>query len=148
MSRLRIPVTVSKAIFRPLSITLSTGRNSTKHLPAAAPTSTTLSIIWLLSKHGGGSFGGGPSRGVPGCVKCQPGAMTPTPGSDLIVFPSSLTVPVPITIHLPASWSKDQNKLFSPGCNPSKLGNCIGAGTSKLVAPPSASLLNPFAPPA
>ncbi len=97
------------------------------------PSSSSSSLPVLLSSLE--EFGGLLFVGTPGFAKCHPGARIPTPGSDSIINPSSLTVPVPITSQSPASWLKDQMRLFSPGSNPSKLGNTTGAGTSKVVAP-------------
>src|SRR5262249_32143864 len=73
--------------------------------------------------------------GLPLITKCQPGDLIPTPGSVVIIWPSGVTVPVPMISQRPASWLNDQNSALSPGTSPSMFGKVAGAGTSKLVAP-------------
>src|SRR5262249_45109435 len=66
------------------------------------PVTTASSVQELWSSHEVTSAGGG---GLPD--ECQPPLMTPTPGSETITEPSSLTVPGPMLTNCPRSWSKE-----------------------------------------
>src|SRR4051794_16797204 len=64
---------------------------------------------------------------------CQPLLMTPTPGSETIVEPSSLAEPVPTATNCQRSWSNEYISVTSPGARPSRLGMVIAAGGSKCT---------------
>src|SRR5688572_9975396 len=65
--------------------------------------------------------------------QCQPALITPTPGSDEISDPSSLTVPVPIATNADRSWSYEYISVTCRGASPSTFGSVNFAGGLNTV---------------
>ena len=107
------------------------------------PTGSWIVFDSVLSSIGG--CGGLPPEPLhpPGGVRpCQPGWVTPVPGSVETDLPSALTVAVPSITSIPVVWSKLRKSSFVPGAALNVFGNVIGAGVAKRSTPGACTVMS------
>jgi hypothetical protein len=68
-------------------------------------------------------------------MPCQPGAVTPEPGSVVTVSPSAETVPVPLMTSWPVVWSKLRMSSVVPGAALNTFGMVSVAGVANTALP-------------